>query len=150
MIRPSESDEAMICSHNRHEAVSTGKLQLKAWLCRIKRKRSARAGSSRFASTLKDGLDALELGICDLLAAKEKRQLTSDLRHLPEDCEQLVEAAARLASESRVELSEWDARVDETARKVVVIHADTLLWLLAAIVSARGTMVGTWSSIRSL
>ena len=45
-------------------------------------------------STLKDGLDALELVVTDLLAAKEKRELTSDLRHLPEDCEQLVEAAA--------------------------------------------------------
>ena len=52
------------------------------------------------ASTLKDGLDALELVVTDLLAAKEMRELTSDLRHLPEECEQLVEAAARLASES--------------------------------------------------
>ena len=83
------------------EASSSSRPQ--AWLCRIKRKRSGRAaaGSFRLASTLKGGLDALELVVTDRLAAKEKRELTSDLRHLPEDCEQLVEAAARLASECR-------------------------------------------------
>ena len=74
----------------------------------------------------------------DLLAAKEKRELTSDLRHLPEDCEQLVEAAERLASKSRIELSEWDAGVDQAAHEVLVISAVAtatymLLGLLAAV-----------------
>ena len=55
------------------------------------------------------------------------------MRDLPEDCEQLVDAAARLDCESQVELSEWDAGVDETAHKVVVIHAGLLLGLLAAV-----------------
>ena len=97
----------------------------------------------RARSTLIDGLDALVLVVVDVLAAKETRKLTSDLLHFPEDCEQLVEPAERLACESHVELSEWDARVDETAHKVVIIHAYMLVGLLAAIVLA--SILSAWS-----
>ena len=56
--------------------------------------------------------------------------------HLPVRCKHLVEAPKGANSKRTVELREWDAGVDENAHKVIVIHADVLLGLLAAIVLA--------------
>ena len=68
---------------------------------------TSRAGrSSRIAKTLIDGLDTLELVVCNDAATKEMRELKSDMVHLPVPCKHLVEGAMGASRERIVKISE--------------------------------------------
>ena len=67
-------------------------------------------------------------------ASEQTTEIVSNLRHAPIFAQQLVKIAGRFIRESFVEPVERNAREEEAAHEVVVVHMHMLLGLYASIV----------------